>query len=296
MKKIKTLVPMTICVCSMCMVACQVSSEESELEQTKIQEQTQVKEETQTTKGMTKAEQEYFAQAQPSVEQIITETANIRAIVSNTSDVTEWKEAIPSAKNCITLGEELQNLQGTKETNILSELVQLFGYTVKHGNENFIEGLETGNVEKLQDWLKINMPDIIAHTYEVSAYVQEGKTIQEQLKEEMKGILSEKEIEHIVFTPKALIVFFQLEGDETNTSLMRIYEILKFMETQRKYDYLGISFKVDYTPLKEEEKIYTFMEVTFKNQTRQEIDFNAIEWTNIPDLANEYYNQLEGIR
>ena len=224
MKKTKVLFIMIILLCFISIAGCQTSSQEDGTEQTQTTQQAETTKDIQTQKGMTQAEQEYFLQAKPSIEQIITDINSINKIVTtNTNDINAWKEAIPYAENCIKLGGELENLQGTEESKVISELVQLFGYNVRHGYENFIESLETANTEKLQDWFQINMKDIFICLYEVGAYAQEGKTIQEQMKEEMRDLLNEEEIESIVFLSGSNFVTFQLEASDTSTGLIKIY-------------------------------------------------------------------------
>ncbi len=285
MKKTKVLFIMIILLCFISIAGCQTSSQEDGTEQTQTTQQAETTKDVQTQKGMTQAEQEYFLQAKPSIEQIITDINSINKIVTtNTNDINAWKEAIPYAENCIKLGTELENLQGTEETKTISELVQLFGNNVKHGNENFIEGLETVNAEKLQDWIQINMKDIVAYTYEIRAYSQEGKTIQEQLKEEMRNLLSEEEIERITFLSGFSAITFQLEASDTITGLMKIYEILNLMGKQEKYEYLDISFGV-------EDEVTVFLKVDMTSQTRNQIDFDTFEWGDIPEMADSYIDK-----
>lgn len=290
MKKMKNVFIMLVLIGVMNIAGCQSFEQAFDIEQTQATQQPETTSETvkdvQMQRGMTEAEQAYFLQAKPNIEQIITDINSVTEIITNASDINVWKEAIPYAENCIKLGGELENLQGTEESKVISELVQLFGYNVRHGYENFIESLETANTEKLQDWFQINMKDIFICLYEVGAYAQEGKTIQEQMKEEMRDLLNEEEIESIVFLSGSNFVTFQLEASDTSTGLIKIYEILSLMAKKEFYEYLDISFGV------KNNDGFVFLKVDMTSQTRNQIDFDTFEWVDIPETADSYTDKF----
>ncbi len=257
-------------------------------EQTQVEQQTQQKE---IKKGMTEAEQEYFAQAQSDVQQMISEFNKICDIVLSSNDIDDWKESIPFAENCVVLGDKLEKLEGTEKTEDLSNLVRILGIDVSSVSESFIGYLENNDVEVLKDWREIEMYDIIVRIYELSAYVQEGKTIEQQLKEELKSVINDEEIEHMGYMPGGRGISFRLTGSSTEESLKKIYDIIKMISMQEKYDYLSISFKVDYYA-KVDGKTWTFMHVEFNN-SRKQIDFDTIQWSDIPKVADFYQNRMD---
>lgn len=289
LKKLLIALFIEIAVLIMLFVACDkmLSTEDnSEQEIVQKEEQTQVEQKTQQIKIET--EQEYFAQAKPFIEQIITETENVKKIIESSSSVEEWKKAIPYAQNCITLSKEIQNLKVTDELILkkgLVELVHTFGLTVERVNNHFIEGLETQNMEQLQNWAEKEDPEVIIGLNEINAYVQGGKPIQEQLREELSMILSNEEIENVnIISGTNDATFAIYAAEEEKEGLIKICEILKIMGSQSKYDYLNTYFVIGY-PYPEE---LFLIPVRVTRETRQGIDLNTINDTNIIDIADEY--------
>ena len=291
LKKLLITLFVEIFVLIMLFVACDKAlstEDDSEQEIVQKEEQTQVGQQTQQIKIET--EQEYFERAQPFIEQIITEIGNIREVVENSSGVEEWKEAIPYAQNCIALSKEIQNLDFEVTDELASnigmvELVHRFGLTVGRVNIHFIEGLENQNMEQLQNWVEKEEPEIITGLNEINAYIQGGKPIQQQLREELSAILSNEEIENVNIisgTNDATFAIYALK--EEKEGLIKICEILKIMGSQSKYDYLNTYFVIGY-PYPEELFLIP-MRVT--RETRQKIDLNTINDTNIIEIADEY--------
>ncbi|MEY8322110.1 hypothetical protein AAK894_13745 [Lachnospiraceae bacterium 46-61] len=267
------------------------STTDTQQEQQKQQEQTQAEQppqQTETKKGMTEAEQQYFAQVQPDLQQMINEFNKICDIVLSSNDIEDWKAAIPFAENCVVLGDRLENLEATDG---LSNLVCILGIDVSSVSESFIGYLENNDIEILKDWREIEMYDIIVRICELSAYVQEGKTIEQQLKEELKSVISDEEIKHMAYMPGGRSISFRLTESSTEESLKKIYDIIKMIGMQEKYDYLSVRFEVDYYA-KVDGKIWTFMYVKFNN-SRKQIDFDTIQWSDIPKVADVYQNQMD---
>ncbi len=293
LKKLLIALFIEIAVLIMLFVACDKmlsTEDDSEQEIVQKEEQTQVEQKIQQNeikKGMTKAEQEYFTQAQADIEQLVKELNEMGRLVSNAKTTEELKEAIPIAENCVTLGDKIKQLEVIEEIDTLSNLVTLFGWYAEEQGKTFIEALETSDSEKMKDWSEICWPDVISCMYQLSAYIQEGKTIQEQLEQELTGILNEEEMKHVSVSD--YIAVFQLEEESTEDGLKKIYEIAKLICTQHKYDYLSeIRIGVDCST-KIDGKTMMFMLVEF-NDSRKQIDFNTINWADIPDVADSYWN------
>lgn len=289
LKKLLIALFIEIAVLIMLFVACDKmlsTEDDSEQEIVQKEEQTQVEQKTQQIKIET--EQEYFAQAKPFIEQIITETENVKKIIESSSSVEEWKKAIPYAQNCITLSKEIQNLKITDELILKKGIVELghtFGLSTERASKHFIEGLETQNIEQLQNWVENEEPEMVILLHEIDAYVQGGKRIQEQLREELKGILTDEEIENVNIPSKTSTATFAIyAAEEEKEGLIKICEILKIMGLQNKYDYLDTYFVIGY-PYPEE---MFLIPIRLKKETRQGIDLNTISDTNIIDIADEY--------
>ena len=282
------LISFTACTSDDSVTDTQQEQQEQQQEQTQAEQPPQ---QTEAKKGMTEAEQQYFVQAQSDLQQMINEFNKICNIVLSSNDIEDWKESIPFAENCVALGDRLENLEGTEETEDLSNLVRILGTDVSSVSESFIGYLENNDVEVLKDWREIEMYDIIVRIYELSAYVQEGKTIEQQLKEELKSVISDEEIEHMGYMPGGRGISFRLTGSSTEESLKKIYDIIKMIGMQEKYDYLSISFGVDYYA-KVDGKTWTFMYVEFNN-SRKQIDFDTIQWSDIPKVADVYQNRMD---
>ena len=295
LKKLLITLFVEIVVLIMLFVACDKAlstEDDSEQEIVQKEEQTQVEQQIQKNeieKGMTEAEREYFAQAQADIEQLVKELNEMGKLIRNAKTMEELKEAIPIAENCVTLGDKIKQLEVIEEIDTLSNLVTLFGWYAEHQGETFIEALATNDTEKMKDWSEICWPDVISCMYQLSAYIQEGKTIQEQLEQELTGILNEEEMKHMSVSD--YIAVFQLEEESKENALKKIYNVLKIMYTQNKYDYLSIYFNV-YHVVGNENKTATFMKISFQN-SRKQIDFNTINWTDIPEIADDYWNLYE---
>ena len=159
---------------------------------------------------------------------------NVTKVIENSNSVEEWKEAIPYAQNCIALSKEIQNLKATDELILkigIVELVGQFKFTVERANKYFIERLEKEE------------PKMLIYLHEIDIYVQDGKRTQAQLREELSELLNE-EIEFAIVSGTDDVMFI-LQVSEENKVLVKIYEILKMMNLQNKYDYLDTYFDIE---------------------------------------------------
>ncbi len=171
---------------------------------------------------------------------------NVTKVIENSNSVEEWKEAIPYAQNCIALSKEIQNLKATDELILkigIVELVGQFKFTVERANKYFIERLETQNKGQLQNWVEKEEPKMLIYLHEIDIYVQDGKRTQAQLREELSELLNE-EIEFAIVSGTDDVMFI-LQVSEENKVLVKIYEILKMMNLQNKYDYLDTYFDIE---------------------------------------------------
>lgn len=267
--------------------ACDKTEDDLEQEVVQKEEQTQtISEEDAIQQDKIATEQEYFEKVQPFIGQIIVNRENIWKILKNSSNVEEWKEAIPYAQNCIALSKEIRNLKATDELLLKKGIAELgikFGLTVERVNNHFIEGLETQNIEELQNWIKKEDSEIVTSWNEINAYIQGGKPIQEQLREELSTILSDEEIENVNIVSETA-TFTIYATTEEKEGLLKICEILKIMGSQSKYDYLNTYFVIGYPY----PGSMFLIPVRVTRETRQGIDLNTINDTNIIDIADEY--------
>lgn len=284
----KKMLFIVLCCFFISFTACTSDDSTTNTQQEQQEQQQQQTQEIQTEQTKIATEQEYFEKAQPFIAQIVTEIGNIRKVVENSSSVEEWKEAIPYAQNCIALSKEIQNLKATDELILKKGILELgtkFGLTVERANNHFIEGLETQNMEQLQNWVEKEEPEIIIGLNEINAYVQGGKSIQEQLREELSTILSDGEIENVnIISGTSDATFAIYATTEEKEGLIKICEILKIMGSQSKYDYLNTYFVIGY-PYPGE---MFLIPVRVTRETRKGIDLNTINDTNIIDIADEY--------
>lgn len=247
--------------CVVCLVCCSDSENDS-------QQQTQ--KEAKTENNMTRAEKRYFKKAKKEIEQISKYMEKIDKIIKDASGINGWKKATQYAEECIQLGEKLQNLQSSQENEAIAELVQRLGNTVAVGAQEFLDGLENSSSEKLEHWLRVDRKNIAACTNEINAYMQEGITIQQQLAEQFQEI-------EITFLPGTPSITMQLEEKEKNAAFQKIYDVLYSMSKEQKYDYFDISFHF----------IEQNSDITIKSSTRQQLDFTALHWQDIEQIANK---------
>ena len=167
----------------------------------------------------------------------------------------------------------------------IAELGHTFGLSTERANKHFIEGLETQNIEQLQNWVENEEPEMVILLHEIDAYVQGGKPIQEQLREELSTILIDEEIENVNIPSKTSTATFAIyAAEEEKEGLIKICEILKIMGSQNKYDYLDTYFVIGY-PYPGEMFLIP-MRIT--RETRQKIDLSTLNDTNIIEIADEY--------
>lgn len=281
-KEKKKLTFMEIVIISILFVSCvnmfSNTSEQSQQSQTTSDSSTQIA-----------TEQQYFENIRPFLQQIITERNSMMEILNNADSIEKWKEAMPAAQNCIAFAKEIQNLKATDELILqggIAELGHRFGLAVERANLHFIQGLEEKNIEQLNHFLHVEDVEVVASINEIIAYIQGGKPIQQQLKEELNGVLNEEEIESINIISGTANATFTIQATETEQEgLLKICEILKIMGAQNKYDYINTSFVIAY-PYPEP---LFLVSLQVNKQTRQEIDFNTINDNNIIDIAEEYH-------
>lgn len=278
-------------------------SEKKEKEEAKIQQQddklekttqqTKSKTETQIT-GTTESEKAYLQLATPYISEIL---KNNQDIMNSQQKGDNWNDTINQlAQKIVESGDSLENLQYADDTKTIGTLVQLFGYNISHGYENYIEAFTNSDTEKLE-FYQMDYKTAMCQLNEINFYSTHGVEISKQLEKDIKALLGEHIFNNITLssgtdyvTIVSNIDYLEDEKALKNSSLMTAYDILKYLSKNQYYNYLTVNLG---TQCQFEDGTQSLiMIVEFSSQKRLEVNFDDISWINIPEIADKYTDKL----
>lgn len=241
------------------------------------------------------AEIKYLERASAYIEDIYKQSSEVTAVFNSQTKDENWAEDTKAiAKNIIENGNILRNLEYDDDAKTLGDLIQLFGYTVAHSYENYIEGIETSDKEKLMDW-KLSLDEASGYNNEFRFYLQNGSTVSEQLNEDIYALENDNfDIAGVTYGFSNASIMLKIDyssnKDELRENCFRLTsEVLKMLSEKEGYNYLNVSIDIQ-SSLPEGE--FKAMQTSFSSQTRSKLNFDELSIYEIPDIADSYNEKL----
>lgn len=250
-----------------------------------------------STSEMTESENAYWETATPYVLEILNNNKSIIEILNSKEKESNWQDTVDSlAQKIIENGDYLENLQYTDDTKTIGTLVQLFGYNISHAYENYMEGVANSDAEKFQSY-QMDLNTAIAYINEINFYSTYGVEISKQLENDIKSLVGEYTFNSVSLSSDSNYLTIVLNIDDLedkkalkNSSLMTVYDVLKKLSQNEKYNYLTVNLGIQCKFSNGTQSL--IMIVEFSSQKRLEINFDDISWINIPELADKYTDKL----
>ena len=251
-------------------------------------------------KTITEDEKRYYEQAKPYIDTILSDFNVLNELAEQQNRDETWKvEMSELAQKFIEDGLNLENLSNNESARPLSDLAGLFGVNIKFAGENLSDWLSGGNQEDYEDW-EMCVNDANCYLQELNFYYITGVTLQEQLENDIKAQVGEEFVDSISISSGGSVLGILikqkiLEDTDSTKSLshMEIYDLLKMLSKNPYYNYLDIIIKLqDTIQINGEDKNFIFMEAKFSTETRKNIDFNNISWSQIQDIADNYIDRI----